>query len=129
MQRKLEKLNDALKSELNELRKEATAVAICLDIWSSKRIRGYLGVTVHFVDKAGNLRSCVLGCPSFTGSHDAQSICELAIEVIEEYGIREKIVYIHTDNAANMIAAFRDLNPGLEERNLSVIDLDGRFAK
>ena len=90
---------------------EAEALTLCLDIWTSKVTRGYLGVTAHFLDYNGRLRNLVLGCFRLKGKHTAENILELTLEVIVEYGIRNKVRYIITDNAANMLKAFRDFLP------------------
>ena len=103
---------DLLKVVLNE----TDAVALCVDIWSSKRQHGYLGVTAHCLDAKGLIKNLVLGCPRFSGSHTADDIFGLVVELIEKYGIREKIRYIGTDNAANMLKAFRDWMPGFLEK-------------
>lgn len=115
--RRLRKASEIMKDELRFLLKETSAIALCLDIWSSRLSHGYLGVTAHFLDAGGLQRNYVLACPRFTGTHDAVSICELAVEVIEDYGIRDKVFYVGVDNAASMIKAFQDLSPGLTETN------------
>ena len=91
------------------------AVALCLDIRTSRVVRGYLGVTAHFLDESGVLRNCVLACTRFKGKHTADNIVDHAVEVINEYGIRDKVRFVFTDNAANMLKAFRGVMPGMTE--------------
>src|ERR1700723_2839417 len=104
----LPKTEKRIKADLIVLLKEATVVAIALDIWSSKRLRGYMGMTVHFVDKSYRLRSFLLGCPRFEGKHTAEEIFNLAATVVLEYGIEQKIHYVATDNGSNVVKAFGD---------------------
>ena len=85
---------EGVKSVLKTMLSEAEAVALCVDIWSSKDNRGFLGVSVHFLDQENRIRNYVLGCPRFRGKHDASPILELTTELIDEYGIREKVYNI-----------------------------------
>ena len=104
-----------MKEELKDLLNAATVISLCVDIWSSKITYGYLGVTAHFIDSRGLLRSVMLGCPRFKGSHDHLSICGLVLELLEQYQIKDQIFFIATGNAANMIKAFKDLSTAFEE--------------
>ena len=99
-------------------------VALCVDIWSSRRMHGYLGITVHFVDDCGKMRNYLLGCPRLTGSHNADAILGLTVEVIEEYQIRKKICYVGSDNGANIVAAFREWMPVFMEKQSNQPSLD-----
>ena len=90
-------MRGVLKSALEK----ADAVALCADIWTSPDNRGFLGVTAHFVDEYFQLRSFVLGCPRFEGSH--------SIERIDEFDIYRKVFYVGVDNGANMIKAFHQM--------------------
>ena len=92
-----------------------TAFTLNVDAWSSRRQRGYLGITVHFIDSDWKLRHLLLGCPLFTGSHTAEAILELVILAVNEVGIRDKIYFVGTDNGANVVAAFDGWMPGFIE--------------
>ena len=41
-------------------------VSLTLDIWSDRKMRSYLGVTVHFLED-GQLESALLSCDRFKG--------------------------------------------------------------
>ena len=84
-------------------------VSVTVDIWSDRRIRGYLGVTVHYMEKDAEglkLRSNLLACDRFKGSHTAERICEQFEAICDDYDIKDKVDYIISDNAANMRKAF-----------------------
>lgn len=49
----------------------------------------------------------MLDCRRFTGRHTGEQIASAFEEITDEYGIRQKISYIVTDNAANMKCAFK----------------------
>lgn len=77
-------------------------------------MRGYLGMTVHFVSNDCSLHY-KLASPRFTGPHTAEEIVKLAMEVIESYDIRDKIRFVGTDNGGNIVKAFKDWMPGFPE--------------
>ena len=72
--RKLPFANLESEEKLKVLLEQAPTVGLNVDIWSSKRSRGYMCVTVHFIDEKWKLRNYVLGCSRFTGSHNYESI-------------------------------------------------------
>ena len=102
---KVKKKKATLKADLSE----AVAVGICVDIWTSKDNRGFLGISIHYIDSECRLRNHVLACPRFTGKHEASKILQLTTAIIDEYQIRNKIFYVGVDNGANMLKAFREM--------------------
>lgn len=48
--RNITKLTDRLKAALTEKLNAAVTVNVTVNIWSDRRMRAFLGVTVHFVD-------------------------------------------------------------------------------
>lgn len=44
----------------------ADTVALTVDIWSDRRMRGFLGVTVHFME-GNELSTALLSCKRFFG--------------------------------------------------------------
>ncbi|GAU89203.1 hypothetical protein RvY_01781 [Ramazzottius varieornatus] len=97
-----------IKAALVRLLDKADAVAMIIDIWSSKRQRGYLGISVHFIDENFRFLNFLLAGPRFKGSHTAEAILNLTVEVIADYGLPRKIFYVGTDNGSNIICAFKD---------------------
>lgn len=53
------------------------------------------------------LESYLLDCRRFPSKHSGERISSAFEEITEEYGIRQKISYIVTGNAANMKCAFK----------------------
>lgn len=98
----------------NDLAK-ADNVSVTVDIWSDRRMRGFLGVTAHWLsteDLSLQLKSQLLACNRFKGSHTGERICEEFEQICEEYQIRRKVEHITCDNAANMKKAFSTCFPG-----------------
>ena len=95
--RLLPSLHKKLEYSLLNLLKSADAVAINCDIWSSKRQRGYLGVSAHFIDQDFKARHVLLACPRFSGTHDADKITEMTVEILTKFELETKVYYIGTD--------------------------------
>lgn len=56
--------------ELKNLLATSTTLSIMMDIiWSDKKMRGYLGLTAHYINN-DQLTSGVLGVPHFKGKGD-----------------------------------------------------------
>ncbi|GAV08886.1 hypothetical protein RvY_18512 [Ramazzottius varieornatus] len=104
-----------IKEKLQSLLTKAVAVAFNLDIWSSKRMRGNMGISVHFVNEKFRLRNLLLACPRFKRSHTAEEILNLAVEVIADFNLLHKVFYVGTDNGSNIVAAFKDWFPQFYE--------------
>lgn len=78
-----------------------------LDIWSDRRMRGYMGITAHWVDPVNfELWRACLGVVRIKGSHTAINILEHLDSIMIEFGIKFKSVRIVSDDAANMKKAF-----------------------
>ena len=83
-------------------------------------MRSYLGITCHVVveeedDGKIEVQSLLLSCNRFSGRHTGQRIASTFESELQSAGIKDKIKYIVTDNAANMRSAFSTTFP--EERS------------
>uniref|UniRef100_A0A673CRU7 HAT C-terminal dimerisation domain-containing protein n=1 Tax=Sphaeramia orbicularis TaxID=375764 RepID=A0A673CRU7_9TELE len=110
----------------------AENVSVTVDIWSDRKMRGFLGVAAHWLDNGEGgivLKSALLACNRFSGSHTGERICEEFEQICEEYQIKRKLLHIIRDNAANMRKAFStsfpqhgdqedDEDEGVEDDNL-----------
>ncbi len=93
-------------------------LSVTVDIWSDRRMRGYLGVTAHWMNTAADaitLKSHLLACNRFKGSHTGERICEEFEQICDQYKIKQKIDHIICDNAANMKKAFTTCFPSSAE--------------
>jgi hypothetical protein len=100
----------SLREELRKKLSSADAVSLTLDMWSDRRMRSFMGATVHFLTENMHLETFLLDMASFAGSHTAEKIGARCMSMVEEFGIRDKVCFIVTDNAANMIKAFKSMN-------------------
>ena len=70
-------------------------------------MRSFLGITVHLLSDDMSLHSYLLDISYFTGKHTGDNIANHCLSVVDEFNIRSKITFVVTDNAANMIKAFK----------------------
>jgi len=98
--------DDLQKSIVHQLSK-VNSVNVTLDIWSDRRMRSFIGVTCHYmlVEKFA-LCTALLSCSRFSGSHTGDRIAAEIEALLDMYGIKCKVDYFITDNAANMRKAF-----------------------
>ena len=106
---KTENLAEEKRLKLKTQLSNTDHVSVTVDIWSDRKMRGFLGVTVHWIEKEAEriqLKSNLLACERFKGSHTAERICDQFEAICDEYNIKDKLDYIISDNAANMRKAF-----------------------
>ncbi|CAB3986899.1 zinc finger BED domain-containing 4-like [Paramuricea clavata] len=109
--RMVQKQREFIKNQLEQ----KSWVFTTVDIWSDRKMRGYLGVTAHAIEVEKpniNLKSYLLSCNRFTGSHTGEKISTAFEAICDEYAIKNKIDYILSDNASNMKRAFTVCFPG-----------------
>ncbi|XP_055343018.1 uncharacterized protein LOC129591407 [Paramacrobiotus metropolitanus] len=109
----LPKFEKEIRGKIQILLSTATAVSLNVDLWTSKRCHGYMGVTVSFIDEKFCLRNFVLGCPRFKESHTAENIFQLATVLILDYNLKDVLHYVGLDNGRNFVNAFDDWMPSL----------------
>lgn len=95
----------AIDLQLRQQLQQAHDICLTIDLWSSRQMRGYLGVTVHYL-RDWTLQTAVLTCKRVRGSHSGENIHELYEELVAGYDVTSKVSYVVTDNASNMKRAF-----------------------
>lgn len=77
------------------------AVAITTDSWTSVSCTSFVATTVHFVldDK---LQMRLLDCSSFHQRSTAVNLKDKLLDVLNDFYIKDKVICVVTDNAANV---------------------------
>ena len=77
------------------------------DCWTSQQTKGYMTVTLHFINAQWQLRSKVLSnsTTQVEGSDDAQNLAPGMQKVFQARCISEKVKTITSDNSPNVKAA------------------------
>ena len=76
---------------------------ICLtfDIWTSLIHSGFLCITTHYIDNEWKLNKKIISFKIINVPHNGKNIASLINDEIIDLGIRDKILTITLDNAAN----------------------------
>ncbi|KAG7157476.1 hypothetical protein Hamer_G005919 [Homarus americanus] len=90
-----------LKTQLQEVQN----ICLTINLWSSRDMRSFIGVTGHFI-LDHTMNSVMLACRRFKGSHTSDNIYDMCQETVASYNVGSKVTTIVTDNAANMVKAF-----------------------
>lgn len=94
-----------VKKELQDVRD----VAVTADGWTSLAQDHYLTVSVHFV-REGAMKEKILHTRAVYTSQTGNVIAEEIGDILDEFNIKDKVVAITVDNAANMDVAVKKMN-------------------
>lgn len=83
-------------------------VCITTDGWTSRNNQCFVAVTAHFIDDNFFLKTVLLECAPFQGSHTADAISRHLQRIIREWQFENKITLAVSDNAANYVSAISD---------------------
>ena len=87
--------------------KKAQSVCPIIDLWSNRQVKGFLGITGHFiVDWTLTCKSVMIACKRFTGKHTSENIRQVYEETIASFDIAKKIDSAISHNASNMVKTF-----------------------
>ena len=131
----LTKKHEAIKSKLRDILAKAEGVSLTLDLWSNRVMKGFLGITCHFILN-WSMYSLMLECKRFKGRHTAENIYTYYCEATTSHNIKGKVITTVTDNASNVVKAFSipgyygdcksqdyDEDEEADEREMNAIDL------
>ena len=100
--RRLEELYSQMKGELKEkLNTFKSKYSITCDVWTSKNQLSFFGFTIHFIDNEWNTQEHLLAFKYLETEHDGVSLSKAMIEVLEDYGIADRLLGVTCDNASN----------------------------
>ncbi|VDI46437.1 Hypothetical predicted protein [Mytilus galloprovincialis] len=103
-----------VQNNMKEKMSLAKSVNLTIDLWSNRQMRAFMGITGHFIQD-WTAHSVMLSCKRFKGKHTAESIRYEYGETLAVFEIADKIFTIVTDNASNMVKAFKTSLPGFED--------------
>ena len=84
-------------------------VSLTLDAWTSSTQVPFLGVTCHYIEPlTWKYQTLLLGFERLRGSHSAQALCEVVVDVLKKYNITGAIRAITADSASVNTAMFRN---------------------
>lgn len=100
--RRLEELYQQRKLELKEkLNSFNSKYSITCDVWTSKNQLSFFGFTIHYIDDNWKVVEHLLAFKYLEYEHDGLSLSRTMIEVLEDYGIADRLLGVTFDNASN----------------------------
>lgn len=81
----------------------AKSVCLTCDAWSSRVYRGYMTITVHFIDNSWKMKSCLLDFVRFKTPHTGEASFGILHDTIKTWELDKMVHSITTDNAADIV--------------------------
>lgn len=115
---------DSMFSQVkDDLSKMDCMISLTTDLWTSLADVPYIAVTGHYITDDWTLKKIVLDISNIRHPHGAIEIAASIVEVLNKFGITQKILCCTHDNARNQIKAMQILKP-----SLSALFFDRRCA-
>lgn len=80
---------------------EGGRISIALDCWTSPFNQAFMAITGYFIDQDWNYYEVLLGFEHLHGSHTGGNLSETIIQILQAYGVADRVLSITTDNASN----------------------------
>ncbi|XP_015434937.1 PREDICTED: zinc finger BED domain-containing protein 4-like [Dufourea novaeangliae] len=106
-------VEDAYNEKRRMIQEELDAVSdvsITCDTWTSINVDNIISVTCHFINHDFQLKTYTLQTEKITGSHTGHALSQTLKNIFYQWNIHGKVKHVVTDNAANMLAAVRNLD-------------------
>lgn len=97
----------AMENKLQTALRDNYSFAIATDIWTSRRGHPFIAFIATFITENFEGKTVLLGCAHMPGRHTAERIHDAYDTCIGRWNIDDRIVRIVSDNASNMLSAFR----------------------
>ena len=97
---------DRVHSEVCKELKDVEYVSLTTDGGTSTNAVSFLDVNAHYVTSDFEMKSVVLAVRENKEKHSAYNYRKKVDEVVEEFGLKEKVVLVTSDNENKMKAAF-----------------------
>jgi hypothetical protein len=117
-------LEDFIKARVQIVQLLASAksrIHVSFDLWTSPNNYALCGVVAHFAGQDARNHSVLVGLKRMKGAHSGENIAEVAIPVLQEYGITAKLGVFVADNAESNDVAIRHilavLRPDIKDPN------------
>ena len=89
-----------------------SCIHLSLDSWTSRNHLPILGVIGHTL-VGGQLQEYVLALREIQGRHTGENLAPIVLDILQDYGITQKLGYIQMDNATNNDTLMAALSSGI----------------
>jgi hypothetical protein len=93
-------------------------IHLSIDTWTSDSKLPLLGICAHFVNADYELKAALITLPFIHGRYTGVTLSNIVLQVIQEYGIEEKVGYFMMDNASNNDTMMEELQKSLPGFNV-----------
>lgn len=93
--------------KVKDIVKQGVKFCITTDCWTSRNTVSYIAVTVHFLNDNFDLYTILLECRSMDTSHTSENLALELKDIVENWGIQDKILLAVSDNAVNIKNAIK----------------------
>ena len=108
----------SVRKKVDSMLNQIDHLSVTVDIWCDRRGKAFFGVMGHFFDVDFKPHTVLLRFIRLKGKHTAENIRNVTKDILEELEISRKIYRVITDNASNMIKAYKFGLTSCEENNL-----------
>jgi hAT family C-terminal dimerisation region len=115
--RRLEELYNQKKNEMKErLNGFNSKFSVTCDVWTSKNQLSFFGFTIHYIDDDWQMKEELLAFKFLEGEHDGKSLSVAFIDVLEDFGIADRLLGVTADNASNNSTMMAHMEAYYKER-------------
>lgn len=97
----------SIRKKIDQILKGIDVLSVTIDTWTDRWGKAFIGVTDHFMDSDFEPQALLLDFERIKGPYTAENIRSATKEMLEKFRITDKIYRIITDNASNIIKAYR----------------------
>ncbi len=102
LMRRLEEIYNKKKQELKErLNRFKSKYSVTCDVWTSKNQLSFFGFTIHYINDEWEMKQELLAFKFLEGEHEGESLSVTFIDVLEDFGIADRLLGVTADNASN----------------------------
>ncbi|CAF1518568.1 unnamed protein product [Rotaria magnacalcarata] len=120
----LPKLHQQITKRLKHACSSTDFLSLTFYGWTDRRMRAFYAVTMHYIDRMGQLNAHLLTFNPLSGNHTGENSFHEYDHVSTTISIGNKVVRLITDNASNNLSAFGELViPGFESYFITEDDI------
>ncbi|CAF1982946.1 unnamed protein product [Rotaria magnacalcarata] len=120
----LPKLHQQITKRLKHAWSSTDFLSLTFYGWTDRRMRAFDAVTMHYIDRMGQLNAHLLTFNPLSGSHTGENLFHEYDHVSTTFSIGNKVFQLITDNASNNLSAFGELViPGFESYFITEDDI------
>lgn len=91
----------------------AQSVSLPCDAWSSRVYKGYMVVTIHWIDQDWNMRNTILDFIRFKTPHTGEASYSVLLDTVKTWNLERLVYSITTDNATDIVKGVKLLRKHL----------------